>query len=289
MKKEKKKSINKFIQINNALLNAITPMGGIEFLRNKFHLGETIAKIYAIVKYPKTITSGWLSKISNISNATTCQTFEPCDNSGFIEDLSKSITQYHGIAETTRDALERQRAEKAAEDAEMIMQQIDQNNETVGYMSNFIMPMARNEQTLEKICRQVESTVAALSCRCRVLTNQQKEAFQAISPYHVMNNDIRNITKRNVPLSTFMGGMPLASNGFSDSMGYPFAKDMQNGLVVLDTWKRGSDRTNSNFIILGVAGVGKSTVAKNLILSEFEIGTKIIVIDPEREARQEVA
>jgi len=32
----------------------------------------------------------------------------------------------------------------------------------------------------------------------------QKQAYQAISPYHVMNETIRNISRRNVPLSTFM-------------------------------------------------------------------------------------
>lgn len=46
---------------------------------------------------------------------------------------------------------------------------------------------------------------------------------------------------------------------------------------------RGGDRTNSNFVILGVAGVGKSTVTKALMISEFMTGTVNIVIDVERE------
>jgi len=78
---------------------------------------------------------------------------------------------------------------------------------------------------------------------------------------------------------------PFASSGFSDRDGYYFAKDSQGGLVVLDPWLRGGDRTNSNFVVLGVAGVGKSTAVKSLILSEWMSGTKIIYIDPEREAR----
>ncbi len=274
------------VQINNALLNAITPLGGLEFLRNKFYIGENVAKIYAIVKYPQTIDPGWLAKISNIARAITCQVFEPCDNGDLIEYLSRSISQYRGIADSTRDALERQRAEKAADDAERLMQQIDQNGETVGYMSNFIMPIARDEVTLEKICRTVESTVAALRCKIRLLTSLQKEGFQAISPYHIMCDDIRNITRRNVPFSTFIGGIPFASSGYSDQRGYYVAKDSQNGLIVLDMWKRGGDRTNTNFVILGVAGVGKSTVAKSIILSEFMSGTKIIICDPEREYKE---
>jgi putative protein kinase ArgK-like GTPase of G3E family len=42
-------------------------------------------------------------------------------------------------------------------------------------------------------------------------------------------------------------------------------------------------------VVMGVAGVGKSTAVKHIILSEYMKGTKILVIDPESEVRQEVA
>ena len=279
-KSKKKKRIT-----GNALLNVITPIGGLEFMRNKIYIGENVAKVYAITKYPDSVEYGWLSKISNIPQVVSCQIFEPTDNSDLIEHLSRSVTQNRGIADSTHDALTRQRAEKSADDAERLMRQIDQNGETVGYMSNIIMPVAKDETSLDNICRRLESAASALRCRIRVLASLQKQAYQTISPYHVMDDTIRDITRRNVPLSTFMGGMPFASSGFSDSNGYYFAKDSQGGLVVLDPWIRGGDRTNSNFVVLGVAGVGKSTAVKSLILSEYMSGTMIIYIDPEREAK----
>lgn len=49
------------------------------------------------------------------------------------------------------------------------------------------------------------------------------------------------------------------------------------------TWERGNDRTNSSFVIMGVAGIGKSTVVKHIMLSEYMKGTKILCIDPESE------
>ena len=55
------------------------------------------------------------------------------------------------------------------------------------------------------------------------------------------------------------------------------------GLVIVDPWQRGGDRTNSNFVVMGNSGVGKSTAIKHIILSEFMKGTKIFVIDPESE------
>ena len=90
-------------------------------------------------------------------------------------------------------------------------------------------------------------------------------------------------------MSTFVGGFPFASSGYSDGRGYYFAKDSSGGLVILDPWTRGNDRTNSSFVVMGVAGIGKSTVVKHIMLSEYMKGTKILCIDPESEVRHEVA
>ena len=271
------------IQINNDLLNAITPFGGMEFYRNKIAMGENFTKIYGIVKYPPSLPRGWASKISNLPNVITCQMFEPCDNGELIADLSKSVAKYRGIAESTRDALERQRAEKSADDAEKLMRRIDENGEVIGYMSNLAMITGRDERALEKSCRSFEGIISTLNCKSRLLINQMKEAFKTISPCNPPNDEILNLTRRNVPMSSFIEGFPFASNCFVDNNGYPFGRNSRNGLVVLDPWVRGGDRTNSNFVIMGVTGTGKSTIAKSLMISEYMTGTVNIVIDPDSE------
>jgi len=271
------------MQINNNLLNAVTPFGGIEFYRNKILIGEVYAKLYAITKYPAALSRGWAAKITNLPNTVTCQMFEPCDNGALILDLSKSVARYRGLANSTRDALERQRAEKAAEDAESLMKQIDENGEVIGFMSNFALVSGRDEEELEKSCRKFEGTISTLNCRARLLVNQMKEAFKTISPYNIPQEDILRLTRRNVPMSTFIEGFPFASNSFVDINGYPIGRNTRNGLVALDPWVRENDRTNSNFLLMGVLGVGKSATTKHLMISEFMTGTTCIVIDFEGE------
>lgn len=268
---------------NRALLNILTPLGGFEFFRNKLHIGENICKIYAITKYPSTVEMGWLSKIANIPRAITCQQFQPVDNADLIQNLSRSVAQNRGTAMSTKDALTRQRAEKAADDAEQLIMQIDQQGETVGYMTNLIMAVAKDDDQLEKVCRKIESTVSIQKCRARVLTNMQPQGFKAIAPFHTTDEVISTVARRNVPLSTFAGGFPFASSGYTDRDGFYFAKDILGGLIVIDPWQRGGDRTNTNWVFTGVPGVGKSTAIKHLILSEYMMGTKILLVDVERE------
>ena len=119
-------------------------------------------------------------------------------------------------------------------------------------------------------------------CKVRTLANLQKEGFQSISPTYPANSTVDSMCP--VLFHEYLcGGFPFASSGYNDGRGYYFAKDSNGGLVILDTWERGNDRTNSSFVIMGVAGIGKSTVVKHIMLSEYMKGTKILCIDPESE------
>ena len=276
------------IPVNGALLNSITPIG-MEYRKNTITIGENTGKIYGIVKYPQSADYGWLSKLTNIPSTIASITFTPVDDSIFLDSLSNTIRQKRGEEQSAKDALVASRAKRAADDAEKMMLQVDQNGEKIGEMSLLIAPLTRDEKQLKRVCQKVESAVTVAKCKGRVISSLQKEAFKQISPFYSPQEKIEQITSRILPLSSFIGGFPFASTGLNDGQGYYFAKDTSGGLVVIDTWMRGGDRTNSNMVIMGVAGVGKSTAIKHIILAEYMRGTKIIIIDPEREVRQEVA
>lgn len=268
--------------VNSALLNVITPVG-LGFSKNSLELGENMGKVYGLIRYPQKVEAEWLSRITNIPSTIVSIGWRPVDNATLVNAISRSVVQQRGLAEGARDPLSRQRAEKAAEDGEKIIMQIDREGETVGLMSVSVMPIAKEEKTFKKVCRRAESMVSILKCKMRVIPNLQKESFRHISPSFPTNAKIEGILQKIVPMSTFVGGFPFASSGFNDGEGYYFAQDTSGGLVIVDTWRRGGDRTNSNFVIMGNSGVGKSTAIKHIILSEFMKGTKILVADPESE------
>ena len=55
--------------------------------------------------------------------------------------------------------------------------------------------------------------------------------------------------------------------------------------IAVDMFHKGNDRTNSNIMIEGSSGSGKSYLAKKIMLNEWLNGSKIFVIDPESEYR----
>ncbi len=278
-----KKTEIKKIQQNQSLLNIITPITGLEYKQNKMRIGDNYAKIYTIIKYPKNVKIGWLSKLSNIPNTISIQLFEPSDNTLLIENMSRGIKQSEIIYDSSKDALERKRALREIDDGQEILEKVEVNGETVGYMTNMIMVIAEDEETLNKRCKRVESLICGMQLKIRSLAYCIRQAFQTVSPFQTGNEDILNIARRNILLSDFIGGFPFAGGGLNDGKGFYLAKDTNGGIVILDTWKRGLDRTNSNYVVMGTSGVGKSTAVKHILLNEYMRGTKILVIDPERE------
>ncbi|WP_270405760.1 VirB4 family type IV secretion system protein [Paenibacillus timonensis] len=281
MTKAEKNEIN----VNTSLLNVITPIG-LEFSRNGLIIGEQAAKLYGVIQYPSKANVGWLSTLTNLPSTMVSIGFQPIDNSALITAISKSITQNRSMSDSAKDPLTRQRAEKAATDGENIMLQIDQNGETVGLMNVLVMPFANDDKLFARTCRRVENTFSLMRCKIRTLAHLQKDSLRHLSPMYPSQNSIENILNRIMPMSTFVGGFPFASSGFNDGSGYYLAKDASGGLIIIDPWKRGGDRTNSNMVVMGVAGVGKSTAVKHIALSEYMKGTKVIFIDPESEYKE---
>lgn len=278
----KKKEMDAIKQ-NKSLLNIITPITGMEYKQNKMRLGDNYCKIYTIIKYPKNVKVGWLSKLSNIPNTVSIQLFEPSENTALIENMSRGIRQSEMIYESSRDALERKRALREIDDGQEILEKVEVKGETVGYMTNMIMVLADDEETLNKRCKRVESIICGMQLKVRSLAYCIKQAFQTISPFHTGSEDILDVGRRNILISDFIGGFPFGGGGLNDGKGFYLAKDTNGGIVILDTWKRGTDRNNSNYVVMGTSGVGKSTAVKHILLNEYMRGTRLLVIDPERE------
>lgn len=138
------------------------------------------------------------------------------------------------------------------------------------------------EENIHYLNPPVADVFRGFLAETNMISADVKQALSNMKP-KLDNYVFREWVDAAIPMSTFVGGFPFASSGYNDGRGYYFAKDSNGGLVILDTWERGNDRTNSSFVIMGVAGIGKSTVVKHIMLSEYMKGTKILCIDPESE------
>lgn len=271
--------------VNNHIVDIITPMA-IEFHQSDFWFGELLGRVLLVTGYPPRVKVGWLSRIANMEGVTCSIHMTPTDPAKLIENISKSMGELAGRLNGGGSALMMKRTEQQYKDADKLLEKIDQEQENVFYVTVAIMITAKDKEELDRKAKNVESSIAGSKMKCRNAMFKQEEGLLAVSPYGVCPQVIKDIASRNMPVSTIAGSFPFNSSGLNDGRGWILGKDNAGGLILIDPWKRGGDRTNTNWTITGAPGMGKSATVKHIFLNEYAQGTKIIIIDPEREYKE---
>lgn len=272
----------KKININENFLNIITP-AGIDYDKTHTSLGENVGKIYSVVRYPASADYGWLAPLCNLEGTSTYIEYKYTPPDRLIDIFNKRISEMRGNQDTIREESERQANRKAIEDLEKMIEKLRIQQDPVGYVNMMLHIQDTDEDRLNARIKRVSGSVAVSGCSIKVQKYKQGQALKVIAPYGIPDEVVSNMGERNMPLNTFLGGFPMANPGIYDDGGYYLGKTTNNKLVILNQWLRNKDRTNSNWVILGVPGVGKSTALKTILAKEFAFGCKIIMFDPEEE------
>lgn len=269
--------------VNENILNIITP-SGIDFDRSHINVSENVGTIFCISKYPSDAGYGWLAPICNLEGSSTLIEYRYTSPDRLAKQLNKRISELKDNLETAKQESEKQSISNAVENLRELVNKIIVKGEPVGYVNIMIYVTAENQQELQSRIKRIQSAVSVVECGVRTLIYKQDMAFKSMAPYGIPNYEmVSNVGERPMPISTLMGGYASASSGLNDVGGYYLGKTREQNLVILNQWVRNKDRTNSNWIVTGVPGVGKSTALKDIFFKEYSLGTKIIIFDPERE------
>lgn len=253
------------------------------FDRNKIYLGDRFAKVYTIVHYPSNVEMGWLGELVNNVGAIFSINIEPTDNAELIEDLDSRIRDATGLAKLAKNESTRQLREMEVEEASTIISRMINNNEVVSYLTIYILVTAQEENELNKKCKEIEREIRKHKLKLRQLTNYLlMDGYKAVAPFFTIQTELSEYFKRNILTSSFTGGFLFNTNTFIDSKGYYFGINQKGGIIIFNLWLKNSDRGNSNMVVVGSSGSGKSMAVKHLIYNEIPT-TKILIIDPEDE------
>lgn len=226
---------------------------------------------------------GWLAKLTEDVGAIFSINIEPIDNAQLIEHLDARIRDATSLSKIAKNESIKQVREAEVKEASEIISRMINNNEVVSYLTIYICVSAQNEQDLISKCKEVERVVQKLKLKIRPITNfLLKSGFKAVAPFFTIQKDLTEYFNRNILTSTFTGGFLFNTNTFIDKNGYCFGINQNGGIIVFNIWKKDYDRTNSNMVIVGSSGSGKSLATKHIIYNELP-RTKLLIIDPEAE------
>lgn len=268
--------------VNEKLLELIAPQN-LKVKRDIVETGDKISRIYFISSYPEKPNLGWISSIANTKNTVLSIYVNPVDPQTFLDGLKKGTNSDKNIYNTTRDEVEKIRAEARYRSSIRIIEDIENNNNSYVYVSILAQVSGINENDLENNCKLFKNRVAGLGLRVRSLAFNMDRAYRQVAPFGMQDKELFKISKQNMQIGTLMAGEPFSGSGFADKTGYYLGSDGSGKMIAIDPFYKSADRTNSNFAIVGQSGGGKSYAVKKIILNEYVSGTKIAIIDPENE------
>lgn len=229
--------------------------------------------------YPFVANSGWMDSLINFNHDTDISYHVHEVNAlSALPKLHRKITEL----ESTKRAM--MRAGKIVgseitdplESAIELRDKIQRGQEKLFQMAIYVNIRAESLEDLNKTTKLLEATLSARLFYSKVARYQQLEALQSILPRGEDQLD----QKRNLDSSSAALTFPFMSSELVQETGILYGVNKSNNsLVILDRFSL----HNANSIVFAQSGSGKSYTTKVEILRQLMQGTKVIVIDPERE------
>jgi len=240
--------------------------------------GQYVRTLF-ISGYPFVASSGWLDSLINFNrDIDISYHIHEVDALQALPKLHRKITEL----ESTKRAMLRagkivgSEITDPLESAMDLRDKIQRGQEKLFQMSIYVTLRASTLSELDKVTKLLETTLSARLFYSKVARYQQLEALQSILP----RGQDQLSQKRNLDSSSAALAFPFMSSELVQESGILYGVNKSNNsLVILDRFSL----HNANSIVFAQSGSGKSYATKVEILRQLMQGTKVIVIDPERE------
>src|SRR3990167_6307284 len=283
-KRKARKDKQRMVKFNYASQDQIDLISysGLQEQVNYLIMGNKYLRTLFISGYPYIASTGWLAHLINFNhNADISYHIEQTDPRLALPKLNRKITEL----ESTKRAMQQSgkligsEILDPLESAIELKNKIQRGQEKLFQISIIISLSADSLIELNKITTLLETTLSTRLFYTKTASFQQLEGLQSVLPRaeNLLNQ------KRNLDSSYTALTFPFTSSELVQESGILYGiNKSNNSLVMIDRFSL----NNSNSITFAQSGSGKSYTAKVEILRHLMQGTKVIVIDPEREYKR---
>lgn len=229
--------------------------------------------------YPFTAEVGWLDSLTHLNHdIDVSYHVEQADSNEALKKLEKKITQ---LESTKRSRLRDggiigSEITDPLDSAMQLRDAIRRGQQKLFHVSIYATLIADSLEELNDITNSLKSSLSARLFYIKTAQYQQIEGLQSTLP----RGENMLAQRRNLDSETAALTFPFVSSELVQPGGILYGvNNSNNSLVIIDRFSL----HNANSITFAQSGSGKSYTTKVEILRQLMQGTKVIVIDPERE------
>ena len=255
--------------------------GTVKFLSDHYIVGDSYHCVWAVREYPpSTEEQAILSQLADRSGVTL-RIYHRLVESMEQRKIIQNATRRNRLKSGGNDVNETIEAEGNLQDVIDLLANLRKNKEPLLHVSVFIELKARSMEKLKELQSDIAMELTRSKISVDRLTLRQKEGFLSAVP--TGSNQFGAQYERVLPASSVANLYPFNFSGKTDPQGAYIGRDKYGTNILVDFDRRAEDKTNSNALILGNSGQGKSYLLKLILTNIRESGKRIICLDPESE------
>ena len=255
--------------------------GTVKFLSDHYIVGDSYRCVWAVREYPpSTEEQAILSQLAD-RNGVTLRIYHRLVESMEQRKIIQNATRRNRLKSGGNDVSESIEAEGNLQDVIELLANLRKNKEPLLHCSVFIELKAKSMGKLKELQSDIAMELTRSKISVDRLTLRQKEGFLSAVP--TGSNQFGAQYERVLPASSVANLYPFNFSGKTDPQGAYIGRDKYGTNILVDFDRRAEDKTNSNALILGNSGQGKSYLLKLVLTNIRESGKRIICLDPESE------
>lgn len=243
----------------------------VDFKLNRTIVDGNQYRNFLITDYPITVPNGWGYTLFNIDKSKVVVNIKPIAKLEAEKNIDKALIEMETQSQYSLRSSKQIEFSTHLETLKQLLTDLKNANEEL-YDVNLHITC---EESAKK---EVRALLKQNGFRYSEMFGRQVDEF--ISSNISRRDNIKN-NWRGIQTSSIAGMFPFISNALQDDDGFYLG---YNSLpVFVDFFKRNTERVNSNMVIVGKSGSGKSFATKTLLTNLAADNTRIFILDPEDE------
>lgn len=267
----------------------------LEIKMRSLVLNDVVTHNFRTISYPLLVDDAWGARLFDMPGTKVVMKFSQMDRDKSIRAIDRSIQELNSQLEKTGVSSRVIELETHIQTLSELLVMLQNNNENLLavnlYVTAFDIARTREDKMLvpqpppsalpnvTAMKKDIKRTFTEQGFRLTDMASSQFEAFVATQ---VNGYDPFHDKALGMPGSTVAGVFPWIYASLNDSHGLSLGTS--DGVpTFIDFFRRDSERVNSNMVIVGKSGGGKSYATKSILTNLAADDAKIFVLDPENE------
>lgn len=246
---------------------------------NHLKIGDKFYRTLYVVGYPRYVSANWLYSLITFDHPLYISMFiYPAESKAVLDELRRKIAEMEATIEGEIRAgkVVDPTVQVALDDALALQAELAKGSERFFQFGLYITIPADSIEDLNHLTKEVDSVLSSIMVIAKQATLEMEEGFKSTLP---MFYD-KLAVWRNLDSTSLAMTFPFSTASLTRNEGILYGINQHDGsLIIFDRFTL----ENSNSVILGKSGGGKSFFVKMEALRLLMMDVDVIIIDPENE------